>query len=50
MLEVAVKIINVIFVVVVSLVINLNAFKSGKEHIIVVIKIVVLDISLEALL
>jgi hypothetical protein len=50
MLEVAVKIINVINVVVVGLVMNLNAFKASKEHDIVVIKVIILDVRLEALL
>jgi hypothetical protein len=49
MLEVCVKVLNVVGVVIFCFVMNLYAFESGEEHIIVIIKIVVLDISLEAL-
>ena len=48
-LEVRIKVINADAVVVLCFVIKLNAFKSSKEHVVVVIKIVVLDISLKAL-
>ena len=49
MLEVRIKVINADAVVVLCFVIKLNAFKSSEEHVVVVIKIVVLDISLKAL-
>jgi hypothetical protein len=49
MLEVHIKVVKAIAIIILCLVIKLNAFKSGKEHFVVVIKIVILDISLEAL-
>ena len=49
MLEVRIEVINADAVVILYFVIKLNAFESSEEHVVVVIKIVVLDISLKAL-